>query len=796
VYHNIEKYSSYLAIALGFIALLTAYLLFSSVTRGITIDTDLRALLPEAQSDSLEKVIDEKFHTQFNNKIIIATSSPELSQAKAAADRLASHLESQSDGLLRIQPAINSELPNLFESLKDHRFHLLTHRQKELISQDHDLLIEDAWRALFSFESIAHTSAIKDDPLNLFNDYLKSLNTVNQNFSYSPPFLVVEEDDLNLVILIADVSQNALSLRVQEKITTIFEEIEASIQSDLPDVRIIKSGMIFHAAEAAATAKKEITYITIISILGIIILYILSFRSLMPLVLSLLSVGFGWLSAFAICNYIFSNLHIITLVFGATLIGISIDYSLHYFTKLYNKESWNHRFQPLISIISAITLGLTTSVLGYGSLILAPLPGLSQVAVFSITGLICSWLFAVVVYPRLEFKHRIMPPQWLITLSLLPQYCWQCVQPRVASMLMLAVFLGSAGIFLTATSFSDNPRLLHKPSQELLNNDRAIQQALKQYNANQFIVITANTEQKVLQKEEAVTKKLDLLIEQADLGAYKAVSQYVPSVKEQKNNYQLLKTHLYHSESTLTNYLQELGYEQDRIEQHLFDFSALSNNVLTPNNGLGAKMDQLSLMWLGKVDNRYASLILLRDINNTKALLNITENGKGIFLLNKTERLQKVLGEQQYYALKLLVIAYLIVMVVLVIRYRSLKAAGLVLVPITSTLVALALFGMLDIPVTLFHTFALFLILGLGLDYSIFIYESSNTDHSANLAIMLSAGTSCLSFGMLALSQTPMVSNFGCAILIGSLFNLILAPFVSQLHTKKQSDNVSDSGIF
>ncbi len=785
MYHNIEKYASYLAIVLSFIVLLTAYLLFDSVTRGITIDTDLRALLPEEQSDSLSKAIDEKFHTQFGNKIIIATSAPEISQAKAAADRMTSYLESQGHGLLRIKPVINSELTSFFDSLKDHRFHLLTHRQQELITHNHDLLIEDAWRALFSFESITHASATKDDPLNLFNDYLKSLNTSAQNFSYSPPFLIIEESNRKLVILIAEISQNALSLNVQEKITDIFEKIEGSIQSELPDVQIIKSGMIFHAAEAAATAKKEIAYITIISILGIILLYVLSFRSLMPLVLSLLSVGFGWLAAFAICNYIFSNLHIITLVFGATLIGISIDYSLHYFTKLYKKEKWDHRFQPLVSIISAITLGLTTSVLGYGSLILAPLPGLSQVAVFSITGLIGSWLFAVVIYPRLSFKNRAMPPQWLVRFSLLPQYYWQCTKPRVASMLMLTVFLGSAGVFLTVTHFSDSPRLLHNPSPELLNNDRTIQQALKQYNANQFIVITADTEQKVLLKEEVFTKKLDLLIDQTDLGAYKAISQYVPSMEKQKSNYQLLKTHLYHPESTLTNYLQDLGYEQDRIEQHFFDFSALSNNILTPSNWLGTKSDPLSLMWLGKVDNRYASVILLRNLNNATALLNITESADGIFLINKTERLQKVLGEQQYYALRLLVIAYIIVMVVLIIRYRSIKAAGLVLVPITSTFITLALLGMLGIPVTLFHTFALFLILGLGLDYSIFIYESSKTDHSANLAIMLSACTSCLSFGMLALSQTPMVSNFGCAILIGSLLNLVLAPFASQLRTNK-----------
>jgi len=105
----------------------------------------------------------------------------------------------------------------------------------------------------------------------------------------------------------------------------------------------------------------------------------------------------------------------------------------------------------------------------------------------------------------------------------------------------------------------------------------------------------------------------------------------------------------------------------------------------------------------------------------------------------------------------------------------------LALVPLVATLLTITLLSSAGMSIGLFHLFAMFLILGLGMDYSIFIYESSPTETASHTAILFSAVTSCLSFGLLALSSTPMVQFFGATILIGSILNLVLAPAVSRL---------------
>ena len=550
--HNniaIKKYHSFFIAALVCLLSLTCFLLIMEYRKGLTIDTDLRALLPEKISNNFSKTTSQRFYDALGNKIIFATSSHDVEQAKLAAQSAKTHVELHGQGFLNITPGLNEEMASLFRELKSNRFHLLTPNQKALIANNPDQVIEEAWQALFSFESILNTSAIKDDPLNLYNDYVKSRSERLENFSFEPPFLIINSDDAatpNYVILISEIKENALSLKVQEKLADLLSIIENDIATNHADVTLMKSGIAIHAAEAAARAKIEITFISIISILGIILLYSLAFSSLLPLLLSLLSIALGWLTAFAICHYIFSGLHIITLVFGATLIGVSIDYSLHYFTKLYKQKGSDHRFRPIATIFSAITLGLTTSILGYGSLLLAPLPGLNQVAIFSIMGLACSWLFVVSIYPKFSFKKINPPTNKLITLSLLPRHMWNNANNNTPFIVILVLLIIAIIGCLGFTSLSDNPRLLHKPSQQLVNDEKDLQAALKNYSTGQYFIVTGNTPQDVLLLEEQLRIQLDTLISEGKLGSYNAITQIVPSIATQKENYQLLKRQLYY----------------------------------------------------------------------------------------------------------------------------------------------------------------------------------------------------------------------------------------------------------
>jgi predicted exporter len=78
----------------------------------------------------------------------------------------------------------------------------------------------------------------------------------------------------------------------------------------------------------------------------------------------------------------------------------------------------------------------------------------------------------------------------------------------------------------------------------------------------------------------------------------------------------------------------------------------------------------------------------------------------------------------------------------------------------------------LGIPITLFHIMALFLVLGLSMDYVIFAAEMTDNSVATLTAIVLAATTSLLSFGLLVFSSLPAVSAFGITVIIGSALNL------------------------
>ena len=85
----------------------------------------------------------------------------------------------------------------------------------------------------------------------------------------------------------------------------------------------------------------------------------------------------------------------------------------------------------------------------------------------------------------------------------------------------------------------------------------------------------------------------------------------------------------------------------------------------------------------------------------------------------------------------------------------------------------LTVFAASGIGLSLFHTMALFLVLGLGMDYVIFSAELRNEPSVTGQAVFLSALTSLLSFGLLAVSSMPVVQAFGLTMLVGNLFNLL-----------------------
>ncbi len=793
-------------------------LLLYQMPSGWKITTDLKALLPTSGEDRLLAAVDQHFAAAAENKFFLLIGANNKQQLLQAAE-LAIETLRQQPLLELISPSGGAatnrgtgDYASLIAELQAHRFHLLTPQQRSLLSQAQiGPILEDANRSLYQLDGWARLAPLTMDPLNLFNQYIAALKLGPENIYPQGEYLFVSPPDPSeghFVLLSLNIKGSVFNLGTQTAVTTAVDTVETRLQQRIPSLRLLRSGIVFHAANAAEKAKLDLTLISTGSILGIIALFWFTYRSLKPLLISLTSIAFGCFAATLICHWLFGEIHLITLVFGASLIGVSVDYSLHFFSHLFSDSNIGERAEsPMQRIFPALCLGLITSVIGYSCLLQSQLPGLQQIAVFSAVGLISVWLFVAGLYPFITLKanrgEKVTP---LLQLASKPEMFWRTLgagNSRVCLWLLLILALAiSTGLLRT----SNNPRTFYAPSPQLLLQEQRLHQLLDSYAPSQFYIVKGVDEQALLKAEEGFLEELEQLQARGAISGYAATSSNLPSIDRQRENYRLQRAYIYGEEGAAYDFMNRLGVDAITLEDLKHNFEASRENYLTPEQWLAQVGEPQRALWMGKLnltaqnrkarhsplsDSPYVSLITLRGIKDVDALASAARDYSAIEFVDKVENLKGVLKTQFHAASRVLIIAYVVVATLLLFYYRHLNALGLIIAPLLATLTTLTVFSLCAVALNLFHVFALFLVLGLGMDYSIFLRETVPGDRACLLAITLSALTSCLSFGLLSLSSTPMVQSFGITVLIGSLLNLAIAPAVRLGYGPRNNDSLT-----
>ena len=200
--------------------------------------------------------------------------------------------------------------------LKSGSFHLLTQENRnQLLAGDEGHIINHASRLLYGLESWSRITTAKEDPLGLLNEFMLSLRADDNVHSILDGLVVLDAraiDERYYVLLTANLDADMMNMSAQEAVNRAVNKVSVQLDRDFPNVNLLKSGMVFHAAQAAEKAKQEASIIAVGSVVGIIVLFFLAFGSPYPLLLSLASVIFGCLTAVTISSYIFPKIHILT----------------------------------------------------------------------------------------------------------------------------------------------------------------------------------------------------------------------------------------------------------------------------------------------------------------------------------------------------------------------------------------------------------------------------------------------------------------------------------------------------
>jgi predicted exporter len=410
-------------------------------------------------------------------------------------------------------------------------------------------------------------------------------------------------------------------------------------------------------------------------------------------------------------------------------------------------------------------------------LALTPFPGLRHMAVFSAFGLVFAWLTVVCWFPQL-IKPGTLRRGWLARRyrSLIVRWPRVSKRPPVPAVLALLAVVAAVGCARLGTD--DDIRSLQSSPAHLVRDQIKLGRLLDAPTPVQYYLVRGASDEQVLEREEALKRRLDPLVARGDLTGYQALSNWVPSARTQAGRLALLDATVLAPDGPLAALAGALGEDKDWVaatRAHLRGRAA----PLTPDAFLRTPASEpWRHLWLGDVAGVHASIVALRGMRyaSIPALSRAADGLEGVQWVDKVGGISAVLGRYRAVMGAVVLGAYALVFLALLPRYRA--RTWRVLAPTAAaSVLTLAILGFTGQHLQLFHVLALMLLLGVGVDYGIFMQEDrARGDDAPWLAVGLSAASTLLSFGLLALSGTPALRAFGLTMLLGTALVWLAAP--------------------
>lgn len=770
---NDKKFTSLWIAVHGFVFLVMAVLFFSGTK--LKISTNLFDILPDSNASREVSKADSVLSAKTGRVFMILVKSDSFEKSKSAAGELNKLLA--SDENKSCFEKISYEMDeNSINEIKEYyfnnRYFLLDEESAENMNTTEGLndFLLDSQASIFNM--LASLENIEEDPFALseieFNKALHKVMINGTSMSMLDGVLFCYKDDSCYVMIRGILTPEGASITNSNSgIKQIYKCLEKIKQnSEFNDVKFICSGVPFHSYESSSSAQSEITIISIVSMLIIIGLCIFFFRNILPVISSVIAITVSAVFAFSSVLIVFKEIHILTFVFGTTLIGTCLDYSVHYFVRWKGDKKVKTGSEIRKNLFKGITLSLLSTEVCYLLLCFTPFALLKQVAVFSLTGILSSYLTVNCIYPlfKAPLRKEEIPLTKLFT------------EKKTGSKNLNKILLCAISVILILTAFvnrnniriDNNLKSFYSMKGELLENETEANKVLDSGSKGWYFIVQGDSKDQLMENESSLCKELDSFIAESKNRkiTYNAVSKYIPTKTIQEKSYSSFE-YLF---GELRNQFILLGYDLKEAEQLKSDlinnYYASRGKYIDAESGIPQFMSEaVSNLWIGKVDDKYYSVVMPMHFENEEFCRSLADKNENVFFVNKMQDISSELNVLTLQMLKILGIAFAVIVAGMFFVYNWKKVLKIILIPVITVAACIAIFSVLGISLGFFSITGIILVFGLSVDYIIYTVENSEAENS--IAIILSFVSSAVSFGALALSSFAPVYMFGMAVFVG-----------------------------
>ena len=687
------------------------------------METDLYALLDSTRQSVLRALADN-----VGGQLRVLLEGPDLASldepAKEFKDYMGSHARTEE-----------ASVTNTLAALAPRSGGLLTEETRALLlAGEYGTVATNAATALVS-GFLSPLVSVKEDPYLLATDYLTHLQSRDdRGWSIRDGDPVCKRDGRSYRLLVFDGFKTSDSAFICEVVERVRAFNTVAQQRD-PPVRAYVSGAPFHAALATERSKREINILSAVSLVIVLALGVWLFRSIrfvMPLIATLAS---AFLVATAGVFAAWGRPHVLTFVFGTTLIGLGVDYVYHVCAA-----------EDMRAVRRPLAYALVTTLACFAPLAFSSVTVLRQMALFTGMGLFTAWAVVMAWFGRAVARDtpngRAVAPR--------PPQCVAFGGRGAPALPGFAtgsfyICLFSFFIFLCAGAFrirlSSDPAQFYRPDPFLAEGERKFYE-LNQAAAARFAVIEGATVQEALEREEAA--------------GVEGLSAIIPSLKRQREN-QALVAELRKRTSATYTALTGVPVRDGADARGLLDPEEVTDPLLK-------KLIQPMCVKAGD------HVFLVSPLPPTGGPRSCAADGAcaaDVTIVEPKRELMSLFDAYAREAYRLLGISFVLLAALLAALFRR-RFLAVALPVAVAALATLGVLGWCGVQLTFFHALCFFVCTGLGLDYVIFHLGDSLP--RTRRVVFVSFLTSAAAFGLLAFTSFPVTRAMGATLALGLFF--------------------------
>jgi predicted exporter len=566
------------------------------------------------------------------------------------------------------------------------------------------------------------------------------------------------------VLLLARTSAAGFDLAAQESAMAAVRAVADGLEPKFGRLDLALSGPSVIAVESKTVAEAESRRLILISVPLVAGLVLLFLRRIAVLPVLFLPLGCGFLAATAVVGAVFGYVHVTTLGFGVTLLGVAVDYPLHLLARARGAGGVAAAARK---IWPGLLIAVSTTCLAFLPLVVSSFPGLAQLGLFSVTGLAVAVVVTRWILPRLVADGDR-------TAGLAPMPA-----PRAMRLLRLPALL-AGGVALAALGLRAEPlwqqdlAVLSPIPEDVRARDQALRGNLQVPDPRYVLTVSATDVETAVQRSERLLPSLAALRDSKVLDGFEMAALYVPSHAAQAARLAALPPDAT-MRTNLERAQQGLPFKPAAFEPFLQALAAaragppLSPADL-PEATLRARLEPLLI----QAEDGIKALILLRGVRNPAELQRaVDETGTtGVRYLDIKQSAQDLMDGYRAETLRWVSVGGVLALALLIATLRAARAVAMVAAPVVlSVLVTTAVMAQVAGGLSIFHLLGLLMVAGLGIDYAVFLQEKEG---EGVRAVALCAATSIAVFALLATASVPILSQIGWTVAVGSLLSFAL----------------------